>query len=189
MKLELTNNICTFIFLAEMIIKLFGLGLRTYFKDSMNLFDGSIVIVSIIELILLSLNNQTEPTSSDQNQQKDQGASLTYIRGFRLLRVFRLARNWPSFHEMVVKLGNTLKDLFNFFIVLLIIVTVFSLLGVELFNGQAKFDDNNMVVTSNDSSGKSPVRNFDDFQNSFVSIFECFLGDWAPIMHKYARAK
>ena len=101
-------------------------------KDSMNLFDGSIVIISIVELIISMVNDQTN---------EEQDVSLTYIRGFRLLRVFRLARNWQSFREMTVKIGYTLKDIINFFVVLLIIVFVFSLLGVELFNGQAKYDN------------------------------------------------
>lgn len=33
MKLEIVNNTCTFIFVAEMIIKLFGLGLNGYLQD------------------------------------------------------------------------------------------------------------------------------------------------------------
>ena len=36
MNLEITNNVCTFIFVGEMIIKLMGLGFRGYLADSMN---------------------------------------------------------------------------------------------------------------------------------------------------------
>ena len=41
------------IFLVEMIIKIIGLGLKGYCSDTMNIFDGIIVIVSLIELLLL----------------------------------------------------------------------------------------------------------------------------------------
>jgi len=63
----------------------------------------------------------------------------------------------------MVKIGQTLKDILNFFILLLIVVFVFSLLGVELFTGYAKFNQDNLVVTSTDPDGKSPVLNFDTF--------------------------
>lgn len=36
MNLEITNNVCTFIFVAEMVVKLLGLGLRGYLLDGMN---------------------------------------------------------------------------------------------------------------------------------------------------------
>ena len=35
-----------------MVIKLLGLGFREYARDSFNLFDAAIVILSIIEIIL-----------------------------------------------------------------------------------------------------------------------------------------
>ena len=72
--------------------------------------------------------------------------SLTIFRGFRLLRVFRLARRWESFHKMTVKIVHTLKDILTFFVLLLIIVFVFSLLGVQLFNNYIKIDEKNRIM-------------------------------------------
>ena len=177
MKLEIINNVCTYIFVGEMVIKLLGLGIKGYLMDSMNQFDGLIVIVSLVEIIIAS------QTDSQDN------ISLTIFRGFRLLRVFRLARNWDSFHKMMVKIGQTLKDILNFLVVLLIVVSVFSLLGAELFNNYVRFDNQNMVVSLDDPTGLPPVQNFDSFENSFVSIFVCLIGeDWQVVMHNYARA-
>jgi hypothetical protein len=42
------NYIFSFIFLAETIMKLVGLGFKEYFKDKWNRFDFIIVILSII---------------------------------------------------------------------------------------------------------------------------------------------
>ena len=121
--LETINNYCTWIFVAELVIKVLGLGIHTYVSDSLNQFDAVVVIISIVEIILL-------------NQEKDlayQERDLTIFRGFRLLRVFRLFRKWKTFHKMIIKIGQTVKDILTFFVLLLIIVFVFSLLGVELF--------------------------------------------------------
>lgn len=47
--LEIGNTVFTFIFLCEMILKLYALGVRIYLKDGFNIFDGIVVIFGIIE--------------------------------------------------------------------------------------------------------------------------------------------
>ena len=67
---------------------------------------------------------------------------------------------------------------------------MFSLLGVELFNNYVRFDEDNNIVSLDDPNGQPPQQNFDTFEDSFVSIFVCLIGeDWQQIMHDYARAK
>ena len=82
--------------------------------------------------------------------------SLTIFRGFRLLRVFRLFSKWETFHKMIVKIGETLKDIITFFFLLLIIVFVFSLLGVELFKNKAKINRFNEIVGESEPDCYSP---------------------------------
>lgn len=48
-ELEFYNNILSWIFIIEMFIKLIGLGLKDYVADSFNIFDGSVVMISIVE--------------------------------------------------------------------------------------------------------------------------------------------
>lgn len=69
-----------------MIFKLIGLGRKQYFVDKFNRFDCLIVLISIIELIY---------DMAAISSQKKGGVSA--FRAFRLLRVFKLARNWKSF--------------------------------------------------------------------------------------------
>jgi p-aminobenzoyl-glutamate transporter AbgT len=51
---------------------------------------------------------------------------------------------------MIIKIGQTLKDIVTFFVLLLIIVFVFSLLGVELFKNKALVNKNNEIVEADD---------------------------------------
>lgn len=46
------NDIFSLIFTIEMIIKLLGLGLKSYVSDSFNVFDGTIVIMTAIDFSL-----------------------------------------------------------------------------------------------------------------------------------------
>ena len=46
--LTLLNDIFTYIFIAEMGLKLIGIGVIDYCRDSMNYLDGLVVILSIV---------------------------------------------------------------------------------------------------------------------------------------------
>ena len=46
------NLVFTIIFIVEMVIKIIGLTPKGYASDKMNLFDGLIVLLSIVELVM-----------------------------------------------------------------------------------------------------------------------------------------
>ena len=50
--LTISNYVFTGLFTLEMVLKLFALGLFEYIADSFNLFDGIVVILSLVEIIL-----------------------------------------------------------------------------------------------------------------------------------------
>ena len=84
---SILNNIFTYCFILEMVIKLIGLGFREYSRDSFNIFDAIVVVLSIVDMII------TASSGSDE----ESGVALTAFRGARLIRVFKLARSWTSF--------------------------------------------------------------------------------------------
>ena len=50
--LTFSNYIFTGLFTLEMVLKLFALGFFEYVADSFNIFDGAVVILSIVEILL-----------------------------------------------------------------------------------------------------------------------------------------
>ena len=50
--LTISNYVFTGLFSLEMALKLFALGFFEYIADSFNLFDGVVVILSVVEIIL-----------------------------------------------------------------------------------------------------------------------------------------
>jgi len=110
------------IFLAEMVVKLVGLGVRVYIKDRFNVFDAVIVILSIVDVSL------TYATTADG------AGAISAFRAFRLLRVFKLAKSWKEFHKLIRTIGNSLKDISNFSILLVMFMITYTLLGMELFS-------------------------------------------------------
>ena len=56
--METCNTVFTYVFIVEMVFKLIALGLKNYVVDPMNMFDGSIVLFSIADLMFLSGGNK-----------------------------------------------------------------------------------------------------------------------------------
>ena len=101
-----------------MIIKLLGLGPLEYARDSFNLFDAFIVIMSIIDNVMFSISGVKI------------GGGVIALRSIRLLRIFKLARNWTSFRMLLSRIINTLPNIVTFGFLLLIVVAVFTILGM-----------------------------------------------------------
>ncbi len=87
--MEAANFALTVLFALEMLVKVYGLHLRAYFRDSFNLFDFSIVIVSFVEIGLSPPSFFVDRGTSDRG-----GVSI--LRTLRLLRVLKLARSWSA---------------------------------------------------------------------------------------------
>jgi len=71
-----------------MILNLLGLGIKDYVADGFNIFDAIIVIVSLIDLAV----------ALSQTSDDEEGGSgfITVLRGFRLLRIFKLVKSWET---------------------------------------------------------------------------------------------
>lgn len=130
---SILNDLFSWCFAAEMIIKLIGLGLKRYTRDTFNIFDALLVIISLVDFVLLHIPEFSAGGS---------GGALSAFRGVRLLRVFKLARSWTSFRELLQTMVKTVKEIIPFSSLLGICMFIFSLLGMELFGYRVRFDKN-----------------------------------------------
>lgn len=97
------NLVFTIIFGVEMVFKLYGLGLSAYCNDYFNVFDGFVVILSFVEIIITSAssNNTQEttavvvsPTEIDEvaEEEKSGTSAISAFRAIRIFRIFRVLR-------------------------------------------------------------------------------------------------
>jgi hypothetical protein len=80
--MEYANIFFAVIFIVEMPLQIFGLGLRNYFTDFFNSFDAFIALISLVDIILSNFVVKLEL------------GGVTTLRTFRLLRLFKLAKSW-----------------------------------------------------------------------------------------------
>lgn len=178
---DLLNEVFTWAFVIEMIIKLIGLGFREYSRDSFNLFDAFIVVLSLVDIVFSATLGGDSPTGA-----------LSAFRGVRLLRVFKLARSWTSFRDILAKILITIKDVSTFSLLLIMFMFIFSLLGMELFGFKVMFH-NDLYSSEGDpdhDKATSPRPNFNDLPMSFTTIFAVAIGDdWNLLMAMAYRAE
>merc|ERR1719326_1444749 len=120
--LDYVNFFLTLIFIVEMVLKLIGLGLRDYFKNSWNVFDFFIVVFSIVEYML------APPLFFGVGADGGNVADFNFkvLRTFRVFRVFKLAKEWRHLALVLGILGKSLKDVALFFLLLFIFLVIFA---------------------------------------------------------------
>ncbi|XP_017271367.1 sodium channel, voltage gated, type VIII, alpha subunit b isoform X4 [Kryptolebias marmoratus] len=153
------NLVFTGIFAGEMFAKLIAMDPYYYFQEGWNCFDGFIVTLSLVELGLADVEG------------------LSVLRSFRLLRVFKLAKSWPTLNMLIKIIGNSVGALGNLTLVLAIIVFIFAVVGMQLF-GKSYKDCVCKIAESCDL----PRWHMNDFFHSFLIVFRVLCGEWIETM-------
>lgn len=131
------NLIFVWVFFAEMVAKLIGLGVKNYVRDRFNIFDAIIVIVSLLDFALSMTVSMDDNSSS---------GIMSAFRALRLLRVVKLARHWKAFQDILRTMISSLVDIANFALLLTLMIFIFALLGMEMFAYSAYEDENGELV-------------------------------------------
>jgi hypothetical protein len=67
-------------------------------------------------------------------------AIITAVRAVRLIRIFKLARSWKRFEDLLKTMSKTFKDISNFSILLFLFMFTYALIGRELFAHRVKLN-------------------------------------------------
>ena len=121
--LNYMNQLFTWIFIAELSMKLLAVGLKKYCSEKFNLLDGGVVLISVVEMIMLALGNK----SGAGNVQ-----AFRTVRVFRTMRVIRVTRILRTLKSMKMIIGVIIRAFMDFvWITLLMFVFIFiyTLLG------------------------------------------------------------
>ncbi|KAG9508996.1 Sodium channel protein type 10 subunit alpha, partial [Fragariocoptes setiger] len=156
--LESGNYVFTTTFAVEASMKIIALSPKFYFREGWNVFDAIIVGLSLLELGLEGVYG------------------LSVLRTFRLLRVFKLAKSWPTLNLLISIMGKAIGDLGNLTFVLAIIVFIFAVMGMQLFG------KNYELYAFRFPDHQVPRWNFTDFMHSFMIVFRILCAEWIEPM-------
>jgi hypothetical protein len=177
-RLDDLSTTITWIFIGEMALKLYGLGCEGYWRDGWNRLDGTIVSISLFEMVLSALF-------------ADSGMNLSFLRILRMLRVarmLRLMRSWKGLYKIVSTFVKSIPAMANLFLLMLLFMFIFALLAMQLFGGM--YNPQTGYSTEPCLQGRcpdprlmeEPRYHFDYFVPALSSVFVLFTGEWVDAM-------
>lgn len=93
------------------------------------------------------------------------------------LRVFKLAKSWPTLNMLIKIIGNSVGALGNLTLVLAIIVFIFAVVGMQLFG--KNYEDCKCKISD---ECELPRWHMKDFFHSFLIVFRVLCGEWIESM-------
>uniref|UniRef100_A0A5G2QK29 Voltage-dependent L-type calcium channel subunit alpha n=1 Tax=Sus scrofa TaxID=9823 RepID=A0A5G2QK29_PIG len=95
---DVANRVLLSLFTVEMLMKMYGLGLRQYFMSIFNRFDCFVVCSGILEILLVESGVMTP-------------LGISVLRCIRLLRIFKITKYWTSLSNLVASLLNSIRSI------------------------------------------------------------------------------
>uniref|UniRef100_A0A8C2VQ01 Voltage-dependent L-type calcium channel subunit alpha n=1 Tax=Chinchilla lanigera TaxID=34839 RepID=A0A8C2VQ01_CHILA len=157
---DVANRVLLALFTIEMLMKMYGLGLRQYFMSIFNRFDCFVVCSGILEILLVESGAMSP-------------LGISVLRCIRLLRIFKITKYWTSLSNLVASLLNSIRSIASLLLLLFLFIIIFALLGMQLFGGRYDFEDTEVRRS-----------NFDNFPQALISVFQVLTGeDWNSVMY------
>ncbi|KAI4826561.1 hypothetical protein KUCAC02_030007, partial [Chaenocephalus aceratus] len=155
-----SNKVLLSMFALEMFMKMYALGLPSYFMSLFNRFDCFVVSTGILELILVHMGIMSV-------------MGISVLRCIRLLRLLKVSRYWTSLSNLVASLLNSVRSIACLLLLLFLFIVIFSLLGMQVFGGKFNFPNQ-----------AKPRSTFDSFPQALITVFQILTGeDWNAVMY------
>ncbi|XP_015987178.1 two pore calcium channel protein 2 isoform X2 [Rousettus aegyptiacus] len=191
---------CVFIlyYLAEMLLKVFALGLLGYLSCPSNVFDGLLtVVLLVLELSTLALYRFPHPGWKPAVH----GLLSLWdmVRLANMLIVFRFLRIVPGMKLMAVVASTILgliKNMQAFGGILVVVYYVFAIVGITLFRGVIVAPPGNGSLAPDNGSAPCGsyeqleywANNFDDFAAALVTLWNVMVvNNWQVFLDAYRR--
>ena len=115
----------TSLFVFELLVNMYASWLMKFWRSGWNVFDFIIVLISVLNL--------TGALS---------GAG--FLKTLRTFRVFRLFKRIKALNKIITSLILAIPGMMNAFLIMLIVISIYAIIGVELF---ATFGDGGEYTT------------------------------------------
>ena len=103
-------------FTIELVINYYAYAPLAFWKSGWNRFDFVVVLVGVLSYMPFQLPGP-----------------LSLLRLMRAFRVFRLFKRVKSLNKIIVSLGKAIPGVANAFLIMLIVMCIYAILGVEFF--------------------------------------------------------
>ena len=186
--LELAASYISWLFIIEMGVKLIGIGCSGYWSDGWNCLDGTIVSLSILEMVLTALLANLEGVNVSFFR------ILRMLRMLRVLRILRLMKSWKGLYKIIMTLIGTLPAMANLCFLIVLTMFMFALLGMQLFGGMfteeaGYYEGECPGGVCPDGFLEKPYYHYDYCGPAMITIFILLTGEWIDAMEPVAAVQ
>jgi len=165
------DNMFNVLFSMELLLNMYGFWFRRFWKSAWNVFDFVVVSVGLLGLFEVPLPGP-----------------LGMLRMLRAFRVFRLFKRVKSLNKLMVTLAKAVPGVVNAFLIVVIVMCIYSILGVEFFS-----DYGADLVFTNEMGENVPLvtlrglpfgdEYFGNFGKSLYTMFQVLTGEsWSEVV-------
>jgi hypothetical protein len=193
------------IFSAEMIIVIIAMGPKGYVKSFKDAFDGFVVVISLVEMLLPILMGDGGGNSA-----------LSALRTFRLFRLMnKIAAKVPRIKVQLKAMVSTFRALGYWLVLFVLMIYIFTLMWIQVYATTFHFKDPDSLAELEEATYDDPEdprsrwcegtyvsglhtsfrrdciprANFDTFGWGVVTIFQVMTGEnWNTIMYAGMRS-
>jgi len=110
----------TWFFVLEAALRIWGLGVSRYFGDRWNIFDFTVVLLSVISMF------------------EDSGSfsALRTFRLFRALRFLRIMRRFPEMIAIISSLASCVEAMWSISLFILFVIVTYAIIGMQIFGNK-----------------------------------------------------
>merc|ERR1712142_371609 len=134
--LDVLNQVFTYFFLVECILKLGAFRFKNYFRDPWNAFDFFIVAGSLVDLGLASIN-------------PDSDASIGFLRLFRVARLVKLLNKDEGIRTLLWTFLKSFQALPWVAVLIALVFFIYGVVGMQIFGRIALDDETNIHRNNN----------------------------------------
>ncbi|CAE7209867.1 CACNA1I [Symbiodinium microadriaticum] len=180
-------------FAIELVWNMYSFWLWRFWKSAWNVFDVIVVTIGLMNLALPNLPGplHDEGFSGCKKLCKVQHRRpATAIEAFRVFRLFKRVepRRPESLHKIIKSLSRAVPGVANAFLILLLVMSIYAILGVEFFGTYAnggnytnEFDEVVEIITAREL--QFGYENFGSFHLSLFTMFQVLTGEsWSEVI-------
>mmetsp|Transcript_29439 Transcript_29439/g.68551 ORF Transcript_29439/g.68551 Transcript_29439/m.68551 type:complete len:2248 (+) Transcript_29439:46-6789(+) len=164
-KLDVLGYFFSSVFVIEFLLKFYAVR-SMYWKDMWNRFDCACILTDMVSRIIKEVGGED----------MESNPFVPLLRVLRIFRLFRLLRFVKELNKLFMALVISLPKLFNVCGILVLLLILYSILGVNLF------------ATAPYGETLNYHGNFQNFYFAFITLFRASTGEaWNNIMHDLSR--
>nr|AWJ68256.1 putative voltage-dependent calcium channel 4 [Hirudo verbana] len=158
--LSYANIFFTVAFTVEAVVKMFGYGIKNYFRQAWNVFDFITVLGSIVDVTVYYTVEGSMKT-------------LGFLKLFRAMRLIKLLKQSASIRMLLWTFFQAVKALPYVLIIIGLLFFVYAVIGMQLFG----------TIGLDNSSSINRQANFQNFPNALLLLFRCStLDNWDGVL-------